>query len=871
MKDLKEAQPTKGSIVGCDTCPFKTKKIGGRGPFDSPFVIVGESPGSTELAKGMPFMGPSGQMMKSILEEMGFDELGIEPYVTNALSCYPMDKDIPKMQHATGCCSGRLHQELLAHPREVILCLGASAAWAVTNDYSIKITRDRGKVLQSNLASKGVVLAVHPAYLMRNGGGLPFWKRDLRSAVDLYSGSLVSHWAEPSWYVVRDRAQLERIVREYRDAKYIAADYETDGLQALFNKVLMLGITRDGSHVDIIPEELYYSNLDLVKELMEAEGPRWIWQNGKFDIQWSWASGKTLATIMEEYEGLRKWEPTINARVDEDTMLLSYSLNENQGFHDLDQIAQSWIQAPAHKGVMDKYYKMAPHYSLRNAPIEELYQYAAFDIAKTFKMFFPLREEVEKQPKLRQLYENTLIRATPFFARMETFGIAVDQEQVKENIAHENKLLQEIDDKLQTYALEHMGRKINFGSYIQVRELLYKHLKLGPPNSEKGSTWKTIPSDEDALIDVQRRTNHPIIHDMLEFREVKKRLGTYVQNMIDYQKKEQLKTKLKITNVKGHMQPDGRVHANWLIHGTQTGRPAGKNPNMLNVPRVARIRNQYKARPGHVLVEVDLNQAELRSLAILSKDPLLMDIYTKNEVSIHDITTAAFFATKQQMAEDEALMHRCADLLQYFGERTPSLVYKEAKMAGKTVNFGIVYGREAASIAQVFNVSHQEAQRWIDTWLQTYSGAAAYIQKCRNTVVLNQKMVTPWGRMKRLGVVSPEKIHDLQNQAANFPHQSIAHDILLEAAMDCEGRLFEEWDARCWNEVYDAIYYEIEDDEAKVAASIDYVTSHIVEVPKKYGLIDIPFIGDAKIGKRWGSMVDWKGSYATTYGEKLAA
>ena len=125
-------------------------------------------------------------------------------------------------------------------------------------------------------------------------------------------------------------------------------------------------------------------------------------------------------------------------------------------------------------------------------------------------------------------------------------------------------------------------------------------------------------------------------------------------------------------------------------------------------------------------------------------------------------------------------------------------------------------------------------------------------------------MVTPWGRMKRLGVVSPEKVHDLQNQAANFPHQSIAHDILLEAAMDCEERLYSEWGARAWNEVYDAVYLEVGDDEYKVKSCIDYVCETIVEVPKRYGLVDIPFIGDAKVGYRWGSMVDWQGSIAAT-------
>lgn len=889
MKPLTEARPTNESIIGCPTCPFKTKKIGGRGPIDSPFVIVGESPGSNELAKGVPFVGPSGKMMKEILEEAGFDDLGVEPYVTNALSCYPMGKDLPKLKAAAACCNGRLREELAMHPRKVILCLGAAAAWTVTGDYSIAITRDRGKVLQSPLASEGVVLAVHPAFLMRNGAGLPFWKKDLRSAVELFQGTLATHWVEPTWKVARTRGDLQALVDAYKLAPYVAADYETDGLQALFNRVLMLGITRDGLNVDIIPEDTYYENLDLVKELME-NAANWIWQNGKFDIQWSWNSDPKVERIRNKlglkgkcaccmdprekrmHQRLQRhaWKPAINARCDEDTMLISYALNENSGFHDLDQIAQSWIQAPAHKGVMDKYYKMAPHYSLRNASEHELHQYAAFDIAKTFKMFFPLKEALEKDERLVRLYRNTLLKATPFFARMENYGVQVNKETVKANIESEDAHIKRLNDKLQTYAQEYLGRPVNFGSYIQVRELLWKGMKLGPPGSDRGMNWRITESDEKAIIDAQRRTNHPILHDMLEYREVTKRKGTFVINLIDHTVSKQLKTKVSTKFIPGITQPDNRIHANWLIHGTQTGRPAGRNPNMLNQPRTAHIRDQYEALPGKIFIEVDLNQAELRSLAILSKDPLLMDIYTKNEVSIHDITTAAFFASKAQMAEDPALMHRSADLLQYFGERTPSLVYKEAKMAGKTVNFGIVYGREAPSIAQVFNVSHQEAQRWIDTWLETYWGAANYIKRCRNTVTRGQTMVTPWGRMKRLGVVSPEKVHDLENQAANFPHQAIAHDILLEAAIECEERLLDEWGAHPWNEIYDAIYLEVDEDENTVKGCIDYLCEVITEVPKRYGLVDIPFIGDAKVGRKWGSMKDWQGSLADTPYEKAA-
>lgn len=847
----------------CDNCPNNTGCIGGRGPIDSPFVIVGESPGATELALGKPFMGPSGRMLDDVLEEVGFGSLGVEPYITNALSCHPgKEKTIPAMQHATACCQSRLRTELEAFPRDVILCLGASAAWSVTGDYGIKITRDRGQVRTSNLVRRGIVLAVHPAYLMRNGGGLPFWKKDLKAAVDLYKGEYPLIWQEPKWEAIESRTQLERVVKDYTAVpQRVSGDYETTGFNPLFNDVLCLGVTKGkGDHVDVITERCYYDNLDLVKVLLEHENLRWTWHNGKFDVQWAWVSGK-------DYGEKGIIDPAIRARVDEDTMLLSYCFNENAGFHDLDQVAQAWIQAPTHKEAMKKYYKQAPHYNLRNAPVNELYLYNAIDLSKTHRVWVPLWEEISKDPRLTHLYHKILIPASHLFARMEMHGISIDKDKVKENLLNENNKLAELNERLQKYAQQYLGREINFASWQQLRELLYRAMKLAPGGVTAG--WFERPSDEDALIDIQRRTNHPIIHDMLEFREVNKRKGTYVAPLIDTWKTPSGRKKPILC--KSILAPDGRLYYNLLLHGTTTGRPAGRNPNMLNLPRGPVIRSQCVAEPGNILVEVDLNQAELRCLALLSGDKKLTEIYTDpNSPSIHDVTTDAFFATMEEMSTNPSVLNRCADLLQYFGDRTPKLVRHEAKMAAKTVNFGIVYGREAHSIAQVFNVSHQEAQRWIDTWLDTYSGAAEYIRKCRSTVVRQQKMVTPFGRMKRVGVATPEKLHALQNEAANFPHQSIAHDITLSAGIECEEYLHS-LGGFFWLDLYDALYFEIPAKDELVIPAITRLQEVLTRIPRDYGLTAIPFLGDAKIGYTWGTMKDWKGSIEATLGEHKEA
>jgi DNA polymerase-1 len=816
----------------CAGCPFKTKCIGTRGPVDSPFVIVGESPGSRELVVGKPFVGPSGKMIDETLSALGFDSLGIEPYVINAISCYPNGKDMSLMQRATQSCSSRVRAEISAHPRKVILCLGAAASWSVTGDYTLKITQERGRVVPSDLASSGVVLAVHPAYLMRNGGGYPFWKKDLGQAVSLLRGESLGEWREPTWRVITKPSELAPLIEEYHAAPLITGDIETDQLHWYDGRILCLGISKDsGDHVDIIPESLFYSMLPAMRKLLE--GGKWAWHNGMFDVTW-----------------LRAPQHKIDAHIDEDTMLMSYSMNANRGFHDLDQVAQHFIGAPRHKDML-KSYLPSKKTSYRVVPSEVLYKYAAIDVSKQHKIFAPMKEAVRADPNANKLYHNTLIPAANELVFMRLQGVKVDLEKVLANEKTYQDQADAIALRINTkYAIPHMGVSINLGSPAQVADLLYDRLELKIPG--------TRSTAEDTLIQIQRRYDHPIVNLLLKHRELVKARGTYVSNLI--------RKKDGKNFIAGHVKPDGCVYPDFKLHGTATGRLAGADPNLLNQPRGPLIRGQYVARPGKIFVEVDENQAELRSLAVCSGDPVLLEIYTKNEISIHDVTTEAFYASKKDIARGEADYHRVRGILRLDDGTDPEFVYGQAKMRGKAVNFGIVYGREAYSLAVEFDISILEALRWIETWMDTYAGAAKFIQWCRERPALAKDIVTPWGRVKRHGLVSRDKLKALENEASNFPHQSIASDIMLETVIEVSPILRSEYDAHPWNSVYDSVYYEIDQDDAKITSSIKMVQDKITEVPLRYGLDRVPFLGDAKIGYDWGGMKDWKGSIEKSLG-----
>lgn len=854
----------------CAGCPFQSLCVAPKGPEDSPFVIVGESPGTNEIRANAPFVGESGKLLDMVLEQAGLKSLGIEPYFVNALSCYPPPSakglGSTKMQEATKACQSRLIAEIVKHPRKVILSLGAAASWSLTNDFGLKITQERGRVLSSPYAEHGIVLAVHPAFLMRQGGGLPFWKRDLAQAVKLLRGETLGTWTEPTWSLIQTPSEIIDLMQECWNAPYVTNDLETDQLHwfqipnhpdpMCRGRILCSGITfGDGNHVHIIPEDVFYANVPLMRR-MYSKG-RWNFHNALFDATW-------LAAPQHQ----------IHVDVADDTMLMSYARNENRGFHDLDQVAQSRIGAPRHKDMLKKYLpnKQA---SFRNVPLPELYKYASFDLSKQHKIYPVLKEEVDSCPHSKKLYHGLLMRAIPELVQLRLRGVKVNVDKVRANEIAMQRRIDELDAQINEYALKHIGAPINVGSPMQLAHLLYDKMLLKIPG--------TRSTDEDTIIQLQRRYDHPIFNIILNRRELAKAKGTYVTNLLISKRGK------KIFPGLGHIKPDGRVYPDFKLHGTTTGRLAGSDPNLLNQPRGPQIRGQYEAEPGNLFVEVDENQAELRSLATMSGDTKLLEIYTENKISIHDVTTTSFYGSKADMLNSTLVMEKAASQLQFYGvdedepwhcedcnDHVPAntrhicaqRVYKEAKMRGKAVNFGIVYGREAYSLAMEFNISVHEAQRWIDTWMETYPGAAKFIRWCRSRPLERRDLVTMFGRRKRHGVVSREALKAIQNEAANFPHQSTASDIMLEAVIECGPVLRQKYKCFPWLELYDAIYYEAPIIESTVKESIEFVQNTIVAIPPKYGITRIPFIADAKIGFDWGHMHDWKGSIEATLGKE---
>ena len=604
----------------------------------------------------------------------------------------------------------------------------------------------------------------------------------------------------------RDVRQIALGISQY---SYCAADTETGGFSGfdfLRDRILCCGFCVSPEKVYVVPEELIQYTGEIFRL---AHKTKFIWHNGKFDVKFFWGKGI--------------WD----ARVDEDTLLLSYAIDETKGIHDLEQLASDILGAPDWKYMIHEYTK-GKNKTYADIPRPILHDYMAKDISGTLQVFPFLRQQVRMDPNLETLYTKTLLPQSLYMARIEYKGIRPDLGQIKANKVRLQADADRLESTFQELATPHGYTQINPRSPKQVSPFLYESLALRDrrrPNRIPEST------DEDTLRNLTP-LNHPAVTTLLAHRKVQKALGTYVNSAED------------------SVGRDGRVHTSYLIHGTTTGRPSSNDPNLLNIPREPALRSQYAAPPNHMYMEVDINQAELRVLGELSRDKMLYDIYTiPGHPSIHDVTRIDFFGDPNQYTVDDWDRYGAR-----FNTREPKLIIHEQKMRAKGVNFGIVYGRTAESVAEEYLIPVREAAQWIAKWFNKYEGAGRFINACRAAPLRGQNLVTPFGFKRRFQLVSPERAHDMQNQAANFPEQSIAWHLTLHTGLNIQDIARYEYSAYIVNTVYDSILFELPDDRAAAFELGARVLNLLAEVPRRWGLRHIPFKGDIKLGRSWGHL-----------------
>lgn len=249
--------------------------------------------------------------------------------------------------------------------------------------------------------------------------------------------------------------------------------------------------------------------------------------------------------------------------------------------------------------------------------------------------------------------------------------------------------------------------------------------------------------------------------------------------------------------------------------------------NVQNIPTESVIRDVFVAEDGFSFIEADYSQAEIRVLAELSGDKYLGQVFIDGR-DLHSEMARSIFGDAFTV---------------------------EDRRKAKEVNFGVPYGLTEQGLAVRFNMSVESARGIIQGWFATAPEARDYIGLCRQAPILRRTLETPFHRRRRFGLVTPDNVRQLQNEACNFPISSTASDLTLHSAIKLRS-LFQYQYQRCVrivNIVHDSILVEVAN-----GISIEEVSRLMISVmesrPKELIGATVPFVADVKVGTRWGSL-----------------
>jgi DNA polymerase-1 len=405
------------------------------------------------------------------------------------------------------------------------------------------------------------------------------------------------------------------------------------------------------------------------------------------------------------------------------------------------------------------------------------------------------------------VYYRMELPLSPVLRRMEERGVLVDTGFLKKLSKEYKGELDAISERI--YA--HAGGEFNIGSPKQLGEVLFDKLGLVAKKKTAGGQRSTKESELQKLADA-----HPIIGDILAYRELSKLLSTYIDS------------------IPALVDGESRLHTRYVQIGAATGRIASKDPNLQNIPIKTelgrRIRRAFVASPGMALVSFDYSQIELRIAAILSGDEGLLDIF-RNGRDVHAEVAARVFG---------------ADSL---------LDAREQRRRAKVINFGILYGMGITALQQGLGTSRAEAQAFYDQYFEAFPKLAGYIEEVKGQASRHGYTETMFGRRRYLdGIKSPIPYvrAAAERMAINAPMQGSQADVIKLAMIEIDALLRNSKDAYQLLQVHDELVFEIKKGKvAEYAPKIKKIMENALPEDKRRG---VPIIAEGKQGPTWGEM-----------------
>lgn len=433
--------------------------------------------------------------------------------------------------------------------------------------------------------------------------------------------------------------------------------------------------------------------------------------------------------------------------------------------------------------------------------------------------FAEITKTLEAKLKAEDLWELFTTIEEPLLAVIEDInatGVLLDTTYLKSL----SKTLHQELTKLEKSIYTHAGVEFNINSPKQMGEILFDTLALKPKNAKKtaGGQRSTRESELEKMVD-----DHPIIKDILRYRELQKLLSTYIDNLPEM------------------VSDDGRLRTTFIQTGAATGRMASQNPGLQNIPVRSEegraIRKGFVAAPGYQLVAIDYSQIELRIAAILSEDSKLIDIF-KRGTDVHQGVAAQVFNVPE-------------------GEVT-----KNMRRHAKVINFGILYGMGVNALRGNLGegTSREEAQEFLNAYFNTFTRLAEYLEETKAFARTHGYTKTLFGRKRHFpGIQSgaPFIRAAAERMAINAPVQGTAADIMRIGMIEVHKYAKQQKDdVRVLLQVHDELVFEIKETELK--KHIPKIVTLMEGVMAGQETHGVPIKVDVSVGDNWLELSSWQ-------------
>ncbi len=401
---------------------------------------------------------------------------------------------------------------------------------------------------------------------------------------------------------------------------------------------------------------------------------------------------------------------------------------------------------------------------------------------------------------------------TPILRAMEQVGIAVDRAFLKDLSVTYTAELAVLAQRIYAAA----GQEFNINSPKQLGGVLFDTLGLAVKNQKKTATGQRTTRESELE---KMRDMHPIIADILSYRELQKLLSTYIDTIPTL------------------LDQGDRLHTSYVQTGTTTGRLSSQNPNLQNIPiktELGRaIRHAFVATPGMELVSFDYSQIELRIAAFLSEDEALVDIFRQGR-DVH-----------REVA------------MRVFGVASDEVTYEQRRRA-KVINFGILYGMGVNALRDALGTTRGEAQEFYDQYFAAFPKLAQYLEDTKADAARLGYTTTYFGRRRYVpGITSPIPYvrASAERMAINAPVQGTAADMLKLAMVELARVIKDEHledEVRLLLQVHDELVLEIKKDA--IGAAVQKIKDSMEQVLTQKEAKGIPFVVEGKHGTTWGDM-----------------